>query len=73
MKVTMLVESFLYFIFSPGFLHSSDVYRRDSDRYHTLPFFLKFFIIILKLKVTVKVFKSSFVLRKFVTGMLCKL
>ena len=33
----------LYLIFSPGSLHSSNVYRHESDRCRTLPFFLTFF------------------------------
>ena len=41
-KATVLAESSLYFIFSPGSLHSSGVYRRESDRCCTLPFFLTF-------------------------------
>ena len=43
MKATLLEESSLYFIFSPGSLCYSDVYRRESGRCHTLPFFLTFF------------------------------
>ena len=42
MKVTMLAESS---IFSPGSLRYSDVYRRESGRRHTLPFFITIFII----------------------------
>jgi hypothetical protein len=38
-------ESSLYFIFSPGSLRSSDVYRCESGRCCTLLFFLMFFII----------------------------
>jgi hypothetical protein len=46
MKTTVLAESSLYFIFSPGCLLSSDIYRRVSGRHHTPPlFFLTFFII----------------------------
>ena len=42
-KVTVLAESsILYFMFSPGSLRSSDVYRRESGRCCTLPFFLTF-------------------------------
>ena len=33
----------LYFIFPPGSVCSSDVYRRESGRYCTLPFFLIYF------------------------------
>ena len=35
-------EGTLYFIFSLDSLHSSDVYRHESGRCHTLPFFLTF-------------------------------
>jgi hypothetical protein len=42
-KATVLAESSLYFIFSLGALHSSDIYRCESGRCHTLPFFLAFF------------------------------
>ena len=35
----------LYLIFLPGSLPYSDVYRRESGRYHTLYFFSTFFII----------------------------
>jgi hypothetical protein len=46
MKATVLAESsILYFIFSPGSLHYSDVYRCESGRCRTLPFFLIIFII----------------------------
>ena len=45
MKATVLAEISMYFIFSPGYLCSSDVYRRDSGRCRTIPFFLTFFII----------------------------
>jgi len=34
----------IYFIFSPGSLRSSNVYRYESGRCHTLPFFLTFLI-----------------------------
>ena len=42
-KATMLGES--SFIFSPGSLCYSNVYRHESGRYCTLPFFITFFII----------------------------
>ena len=43
----MLAESsVLYFIFSLGSLPYSDVYRRESGKCHTLPFFLTFFTIL---------------------------
>ena len=42
MKATMLAESSTYFIFSPGSLHSRDVYRRESGRRCTCSFFLTF-------------------------------
>ena len=42
MKATVLAESSIYFIFSPGSPRSSDVYRYESGRCRTLPFFLKF-------------------------------
>ena len=45
MKPTVLTESSLYFIFSLGSLCHSNVYRHESGRSHTLPFFLTFFII----------------------------
>ena len=38
MKVIVLTESPLYFIFSPGSLCFSDVYRRESGTCRTLPF-----------------------------------
>ena len=41
-KATMLAES--SFIFTPGFLHYGDVYRRESGRCRTLPFFLTFLL-----------------------------
>ena len=47
MKATVLDESSLYFFFSPGYLHYCDVYRRESGRCYTLPFFLTFFITII--------------------------
>ena len=37
---TVLTENSLYFIFSPGSFCSSNVYRHESGRCHTLPFFL---------------------------------
>ena len=40
MKATVLAESSLYFIFSLGSLCSSHVYRHESGRCCTLPFFL---------------------------------
>ena len=41
MKAKVLAESsVLYFIFSPGSLCYGDVYRCESGRYLTLPFFL---------------------------------
>ena len=43
MKATVLAETSLYFIFSPGSLCSSNVYRCESGRCRTLPFFLIFF------------------------------
>ena len=43
MKATVLAESCLYFIFPPGSLCSSDVYRHESGRCHTVLFFLTFF------------------------------
>ena len=42
LKATLLAES--SFIFSPGSLHYADVYRRESGRCRTLPFFLTFFM-----------------------------
>ena len=39
-KATVLAESSLYFIFSPGSLQYNDAYRHESSRCHTLPFFL---------------------------------
>ena len=42
-KVTVLAESSIYFIFSPGSLRSSNVYGLESIRCHTLPQF-HFFI-----------------------------
>jgi hypothetical protein len=44
MKTTVLAESSLYFIFSPGSLHYSDVDRHESGRCRNLLFFLTFFI-----------------------------
>ena len=44
MKAKVLAETSLYFIFSLGSLCSSDVYRRESGRFRTLPFFLTFFL-----------------------------
>ena len=44
-KVTVLDENSIYFIFSLGFLRSSSVYRYKSGRgCHTLPFFFTFFL-----------------------------
>ena len=45
MKATVLAESSLHFIFPPGSLQYSDVYRHESGRFQVLPFFLTFFII----------------------------
>ena len=45
MKAAVLAKSSSYFIFSPGPLRYCDVYRRESGRCLTLPFFLTFFII----------------------------
>ena len=42
MKATVLAESSIYFIFSPGYLCSSKFYRHESGRCHALPFFLQF-------------------------------
>ena len=44
MKAMVLVESSTYFIFASGSLYSSDVYRLESGRCHTLSFFLTFLI-----------------------------
>ena len=44
MKATVLAESTLYFIFSLGSLHSSDIYRWKSGTCRTLPFFLTFYL-----------------------------
>jgi hypothetical protein len=41
MKATMLAES--SFVFSPGSLCYNNVYRCESGRCHTLPFFIIFF------------------------------
>ena len=41
-KATVLAESSIYFIFSHSSLCSSNVYRCESGRYHSLPFFLTF-------------------------------
>jgi hypothetical protein len=47
MEATVLAESsILYFIFSPGSLCFGDVYRCESGRCRTLPFFLTFFIVL---------------------------
>ena len=43
MKATVLAES--SFMFSLGSLHHVDVYRRESGRCCSLPFFVTFFII----------------------------
>ena len=43
MKATVLAESSLYFIFSPGYLHYYDVYRHESGRCHCFPLFLTFY------------------------------
>jgi len=43
MKATVLIESFLYFIFSLGYLCYCYVYRCESGRCCTFSFFLKFF------------------------------
>ena len=43
-KATVFAESSLYFIFSPGSFCSSNVYRHESGRCRTLPFFLTFII-----------------------------
>ena len=42
MKATMLAESSLYLIFSLGYLCYRDVYRHESGRCRTPPFFLNF-------------------------------
>ena len=39
LKATVLAESSIHFFFSPGSLHSSDVYRLKSGKSLTLPFF----------------------------------
>ena len=41
-KATVLAESSLYFIFSPGYLHYCDAYRQGSGRCCSLSFFLTF-------------------------------
>ena len=43
MKAAVLAKSSSYFIFSPGPLRYCDVYRRESGRCLTLPFFLTVF------------------------------
>ena len=43
MRATLLVKSSLYFIFSPGSPCSINVYRCESGKCHTLPFFLTIF------------------------------
>ena len=46
MNATVVTESsILYFIFSQSSLRYCDVYRRESGKYRTLPFFLIFFTI----------------------------
>ena len=45
MKATVLAESSLYLIFSLDSLRSSDVYRHESGRCRTLPFFLTLLLI----------------------------
>ena len=40
MRATVLAERSVYFIFSQSSLHSSDVYRCESGRCRTVPFFL---------------------------------
>ena len=40
MEVTVLAASSLYFIFSPGSLRSSNVYKCESGRCRTVPFLL---------------------------------
>jgi hypothetical protein len=61
MKATVLAESPLYFIFSPESLRSSDVYRRESGRCHTLPFFLSIIkrAKMMKIKIEAKVFRQD--------------
>ena len=44
LQATVLAESSSYFFFSPGYLCYKDVYRRESGRCCSLPFFLKLFI-----------------------------
>ena len=46
MKATVLAESSSYFLFCLGYLRYVHVYRRESGRCRSFPFFLKFFIII---------------------------
>ena len=43
MKATVLEEKLPFHKFSPSSFYSSDVYRRESDRCHSLPFSLKYF------------------------------
>ena len=49
-KAIMFAEISLYFIFSPGSLHSSDAYRSESGRCRTFPIFF-FPCIIIKIEV----------------------
>ena len=44
MKATVLAESSIHFIFSQSSFCPSNVYRHESGRCCTLPFFLTFFI-----------------------------
>ena len=46
MKATVLAESSLYFNFSSGSFCSNDVYRCESGRCCTFPFFLTFFYVL---------------------------
>ena len=58
MKATVLAESSLYFIFSPGYLCYCEVYR-FVRRCRTLPFFLTIFITSIKKRDTKKGWKSK--------------
>ena len=42
MKAIVFTESSLYFIFSPDSLRSSDIFRRESGRCHTVSFFFTY-------------------------------
>ena len=69
MKATALAES--SFIFSPGSLQYADVYRRESGRCRTLPFFLTFFYYYLQQELLQHICDDFINIKLGLTGRMC--